>query len=47
MGMNDMIHFFRQMSGRLGSNIYAGVQGNSNMQNISFIRQLQKEVNTN
>ncbi|MFP7299211.1 exonuclease domain-containing protein [Neobacillus niacini] len=47
MGMNDMIHFFRQMSGRLGSNIYAGVQGHANMQNISFIRQLQKEMKEN
>jgi DNA polymerase III subunit epsilon len=47
MGMNDMIQFFRQMSGRLGSNIYAGVQGKTNMQNISFIRQLQKEMKDN
>lgn len=47
MGMNDMIQFFRQMSGRLGSNIYAGVQGQTNMQNISFIKQLQKEMKEN
>ncbi|WP_045524575.1 exonuclease domain-containing protein [Neobacillus niacini] len=47
MGMNDMIQFFRQMSGRLGPNIYAGVQGQTNMQNISFIRQLQKEMKVN
>jgi DNA polymerase III subunit epsilon len=47
MGMNDMIQFFRQMSGKLGSNIYAGVQGQTNMQNISFIRQLQKEMKEN
>jgi DNA polymerase III subunit epsilon len=47
MGMNDMIHFFRQMSGRLGSNMYAGVQGHANMQNISFIRKLQKEMKEN
>jgi DNA polymerase III subunit epsilon len=47
MGMNDMIQFFRQMSGKLGSNIYAGVQGQTNMQNISFIRQLQKEMKDN
>lgn len=43
MGMNDMIQFIRQMSGKLGSNIYAGVQGN-NPQHISFLRQLQKEM---
>ncbi|MCM3693812.1 exonuclease domain-containing protein [Neobacillus niacini] len=47
MGMSDMIHFFRQMSGRLGSNVYAGVQGHANMQNISFIRKLQKEMKEN
>ncbi|MEH7011649.1 exonuclease domain-containing protein [Neobacillus niacini] len=47
MGMNDMIQFFRQMSGKLGSNIYAGVQGQTNLQNISFIRQLQKEMKEN
>ncbi|MDF2856059.1 MAG: hypothetical protein K0Q87_1910 [Neobacillus sp.] len=44
MGMNDMIHYFRQISGKLGSGIYAGVQGKVNPQNISFIRQLQKEM---
>ncbi|UQD51105.1 3'-5' exonuclease [Bacillus methanolicus] len=44
MGFNDMIQFFRQMSGKLGSNIYAGVQGQSNPHHISFIRQLQKEM---
>lgn len=47
MGMNDMIHFFRQISGKMGSSIYAGVQGQTNMQNISFIRQLQKEMKGN
>jgi DNA polymerase III subunit epsilon len=44
MGMSDMVRFIRQMSGRLGSNIYAGVQPQSNMQQISFLRQLQKEM---
>lgn len=44
MAMNDMIRFVRQMSGRLGSNIYAGVQSQSNPQQISFLRQLQKEI---
>jgi DNA polymerase III subunit epsilon len=44
MGMNDMIRFFKQMSGRLGSNIYAGVQGQTSAQHISFLRQLQKEM---
>ncbi|EIJ82194.1 hypothetical protein PB1_04640 [Bacillus methanolicus PB1] len=44
MGFNDMIQFFRQMSGKLGSNIYAGVQGQANPHHISFLRQLQKEM---
>ncbi|MCM2533982.1 exonuclease domain-containing protein [Neobacillus pocheonensis] len=44
MGMNGMIQFFRQMYGKLGSNIYAGVGGQSNPQHISFMRQLQKEL---
>jgi DNA polymerase-3 subunit epsilon len=39
-----MIQFFKQLSGKLGSNIYAGFQGQSNPQNIAFIRQLQKEL---
>jgi DNA polymerase III subunit epsilon len=47
MGMNDMIQFFRQMSGKLGSSIYAGVQDQANVQNISFIRQLQKDMKEN
>jgi DNA polymerase III subunit epsilon len=47
MGMNDMIQFFRTMSGKLGSNIYAGVQGKTNLQNISFLRQIQKEMKEN
>lgn len=44
MGMNDMVRFVRQMSGKLGSNIYAGLQPQTNAQQISFIRQLQKEI---
>lgn len=44
MGMHEMIQFFRQMSGKLGSNIYAGIQGQTDPQHISFMRQLQKEM---
>lgn len=44
MGMNDMIQFFRQMSGKLGSSVYAGFQGPSTPQQHSFLRQLQKEM---
>lgn len=44
MRMNNMIQFVRQMSSKLGSNLYAGVQGQSSPQHISFLRQLQKEM---
>lgn len=44
MGMNDMVRFFRQMTGRLGSNIYAGMPAHTNPQQMSFLRQLQKEM---
>ncbi|NHM31592.1 3'-5' exonuclease [Bacillus sp. C11] len=44
MGMHEMIQFFRQMSGKLGSNVYAGINGNTDPKQISFIRQLQKEM---
>jgi DNA polymerase III subunit epsilon len=47
MSMNDMLQFFRNMSGKLGSNIYAGVQGQNNPNHISFLRQLQKELKQN
>jgi DNA polymerase III subunit epsilon len=44
MRMNDMARFARQISAKLGSNIYAGLQPQNNAQQISFIRQLQKEM---
>ncbi|HEY2420084.1 MAG TPA: exonuclease domain-containing protein [Neobacillus sp.] len=44
LARNDWIQFFKQLSGKLGSNIYAGFQGQSTPQNIAFIRQLQKEM---
>ncbi|WP_102262808.1 exonuclease domain-containing protein [Mesobacillus jeotgali] len=44
MGMNDMIRFFRQMTGKLGSNIYAGMPTHTNPQQMSFLRHLQKEI---
>jgi DNA polymerase III subunit epsilon len=47
MGMNDMVRFVRQLTGRLGSSIYAGLQLQTNAQQTSFIRQLQKEMNKN
>ncbi len=44
MGVNDFIRFFRGMGGRIGSNVLAGVHGQTNPQSISFLRQLEKEV---
>jgi DNA polymerase III subunit epsilon len=44
MGVNDMVRFFRQMTGKLGSHIYAGMPPHSNPQQLSFLRQLQKEM---
>lgn len=44
MGLNEMLQFFRQMSGKLGSNVYAGVHGQMSPQHISFMRQLQREM---
>lgn len=44
MLMNQMIRFMKQISGRVGSNIYASVQDPSNPQHIHFLRQLQKEM---
>ncbi|MGG5252333.1 exonuclease domain-containing protein [Neobacillus sp. SM06] len=42
--MNDLFQFFKQMSGKLGSNVYAGVQKPSTPQHHSFLRQLQREL---
>ncbi|MDP4172061.1 MAG: exonuclease domain-containing protein [Bacillota bacterium] len=44
MGMHEMIHFFRQMSGKLDSALYAGIQGQTDPRSISFMRQLQKDL---
>ncbi|XJZ27844.1 exonuclease domain-containing protein [Bacillota bacterium Lsc_1132] len=44
MGKNDLLQFFRQMSGKLGSNVYAGVQKPSTPQHHSFLRQIQREL---
>jgi len=44
MGINEMIQYFRQISGKVGSNIYAGLQGPAAPQQMAFLRDLQKEV---
>lgn len=45
MRMNHVIHLMKQMSGKIGSSIYASVQDQTNPHHISFLRQLQKEIN--
>ncbi|MDQ6595927.1 exonuclease domain-containing protein [Bacillus salipaludis] len=42
--MNEMIQYFKQISGKLGSNLYTGFQDTHNLQQLSFIRNLQKEM---
>lgn len=44
LARNEMIQFFKQISEKLGSNIYAGFKGQTTPQSIAFIRQLQKEL---
>jgi len=44
MGLNDMIQFFRQIPGKLSPNVYAGMHGPSTMQQMAFIRELQREL---
>jgi DNA polymerase III subunit epsilon len=44
MRMNDLAQYLRQISGKVSSNIYAGIQGQVIPQQLSFIRQLQKEM---
>jgi DNA polymerase III subunit epsilon len=44
MRMNDLAQYLRQITGKVSSNLYAGIQGQVNPQQLSFIRQLQKEM---
>ncbi|WP_042460396.1 exonuclease domain-containing protein [Neobacillus dielmonensis] len=44
MGLNDMIQFFRQIPGKLSPTVYAGMQGPATMQQMAFIRELQREL---
>lgn len=47
MGMIVMMPFFRQITGKLSSNIYASLQGSSTPQQIAFLRDLQREMSQN
>jgi len=44
MKMSQMVQFIKQISGKIGSNMYAGIQGQADPRHISFLRQLQKET---
>lgn len=44
MRMNPMVQFIRQISSRIGSGMYAGIQGQMDPRHISFLKQLQKET---
>jgi DNA polymerase-3 subunit epsilon len=44
MGTNELFQFFKDMSGKFNSKIYAGIRSQSTPQHISFLRQLQKEI---
>jgi DNA polymerase-3 subunit epsilon len=45
MRLNQVMQLMKQLSGKVGSNIYASVQDQTNPQHVSFLRQLQKELN--
>ncbi|NRD77971.1 3'-5' exoribonuclease [Bacillus sp. BRMEA1] len=47
MGINEISQFFRQISGMVTSNIYAGLQVPSTPKEMAFLRALQKEVKEN
>ena len=44
MKMNEMIQFFRQISGKVNSNLYASLQEPSSLQQMAFVRELQREL---
>jgi DNA polymerase III subunit epsilon len=45
MAFEPFIHFVRGIQGKLGTNVYSGLQG-QNGQHIAFLRQIQKEMKT-
>lgn len=44
MGMNEMIQFVKQLSGRIGSDLYSSVPNQSDPRQIAYIRNLQREL---
>lgn len=43
MAFEPLLHFMRGIGGKLGSNVYGGLQGQSG-QHMAFLRQIQKEL---
>ncbi|WP_394172338.1 exonuclease domain-containing protein [Guptibacillus hwajinpoensis] len=44
MRMNHMIHYLKQLSGKVNPSMYASMQDQSNPHHISMLRQMQKEM---
>lgn len=44
MRMNNMIQFFRQISGRANSNLFASLPNQSSLQQMAFLREIQREM---
>ncbi len=44
MGLNEFIQFFKNFSGKLPPNLYLGMQSPSTMQQMAFIKNLQREA---
>ncbi|MEH7118271.1 exonuclease domain-containing protein [Neobacillus vireti] len=44
MRMNNMIQFFRQLSGRANSNLFASLPNQSSLQQMAFLREIQREM---
>jgi DNA polymerase-3 subunit epsilon len=42
--LNQVTLLIKQLSDKIGSNIYASVQDQTNLQQVSFLRQLQKDI---
>ncbi|MEH7095429.1 exonuclease domain-containing protein [Neobacillus vireti] len=44
MRINNMIQFFRQLSGRANSNLFASLPNQSSLQQMAFLREIQREM---
>ncbi|MCM3569756.1 exonuclease domain-containing protein [Neobacillus mesonae] len=47
MGIHEMIQFFRQNFGKLTPHLFAGMQPPSNLEQMAFLKNLQKEIRKN